>query len=151
MYDVTSPQLKQYIMKKMIQFVFVMLLSLASTSIFAGNVTVDPKETNTAEEMYQMVEENMANLDQTSFKAAYEQMTLSEKKALLVMAVNEVNASGSAASPDAMVAYYILAIIAPPIAVAIYTNLGMETVWNILWTLLGWIPGVIHAFIVLGR
>jgi uncharacterized membrane protein YqaE (UPF0057 family) len=138
-------------MKKMITLALAAMLFIAGTPVFAGNVLVDPNETNTAEEMYQMARENMDNLDQASFKAAYEQMTLSEKKALLVMAVNEVNASGSAASPDAMVAYYILAIIAPPIAVAIYTNLGMETVWNIIWTILGWIPGVIHAFIVLGR
>ncbi|MBK7443936.1 MAG: YqaE/Pmp3 family membrane protein [Bacteroidetes bacterium] len=44
---------------------------------------------------------------------------------------------------------YILAVLLPPVAVAIHTDLGMPTVWNILWTLLAWLPGVIHAFYIL--
>ena len=46
---------------------------------------------------------------------------------------------------------YILAVILPPIAVGIYTDWSISTLWNLLWTLCFWLPGVIHAFyIILG-
>ena len=44
---------------------------------------------------------------------------------------------------------YILAILLPPVAVALHTGLAGPTIINILLTMLGWLPGVIHAFIVL--
>lgn len=49
------------------------------------------------------------------------------------------------------VVLYVLAVVFPPLAVGLHTNWEMPTVWNILWTFLGWLPGVIHAFIVIGR
>ena len=46
---------------------------------------------------------------------------------------------------------YILAIILPPVAVGIFTNWGQPTLWNLLFTILFWIPGVVHAFYILLR
>lgn len=46
---------------------------------------------------------------------------------------------------------YVLAVILPPLAVGIHTDWGMPTIWNVVWTLMGDLPGIIHAFIVLGR
>lgn len=43
----------------------------------------------------------------------------------------------------------ILAIFFPPIAVLIRFGFGGKFLLNIILTLVGWIPGVIHAFIVL--
>jgi len=43
----------------------------------------------------------------------------------------------------------ILAILLPPAAVAIKRGLGMQFVLSIVLTLLAWVPGVIHAVIVI--
>ena len=43
----------------------------------------------------------------------------------------------------------ILAIILPPLAVGIETGLSGTFCLNLLLTLLGWIPGVIHALYVI--
>lgn len=39
----------------------------------------------------------------------------------------------------------IIAIILPPLAVALSSGIGKDFFINVLLTLLGWIPGVIHA------
>jgi len=43
----------------------------------------------------------------------------------------------------------ILAIILPPLGVLLQVGLGAQFWLNILLTLLGWIPGVIHAFYII--
>ncbi|MBC8047276.1 MAG: YqaE/Pmp3 family membrane protein [Fimbriimonadaceae bacterium] len=50
-----------------------------------------------------------------------------------------------------MAVLYILAIILPPLAVGLYTDWDTPTLWNLLFTLIGWLPGVVHAFIVITR
>eukprot|EP00080_Pristionchus_pacificus_P005009 PDM65029.1 hypothetical protein PRIPAC_53285 [Pristionchus pacificus] len=45
----------------------------------------------------------------------------------------------------------ILAVFFPPIAVAIHTGCGAEACLNWLFTFLFWIPGVIHAWVVILR
>ncbi|WPP52051.1 YqaE/Pmp3 family membrane protein [Catalinimonas niigatensis] len=45
----------------------------------------------------------------------------------------------------------ILAIFLPPLGVALKYGLSGKFWINLLLTLIGWIPGVIHAFIVLSR
>lgn len=42
----------------------------------------------------------------------------------------------------------ILAILLPPVAVALDRGLGVQLLLNILLTILGWIPGAIHALLV---
>ena len=44
---------------------------------------------------------------------------------------------------------YILAVILPPVAVGIFTDWGEPTLWNLLFTICFWIPGIIHAFYIL--
>jgi uncharacterized membrane protein YqaE (UPF0057 family) len=43
----------------------------------------------------------------------------------------------------------ILAIILPPLGVLLQVGLGAHFWINIILTLLGWIPGVIHAFYII--
>lgn len=43
----------------------------------------------------------------------------------------------------------ILAIILPPLGVFLQVGIGLHFWLNILLTLLGWIPGVIHAIYVI--
>lgn len=45
----------------------------------------------------------------------------------------------------------ILAIILPPLAVGLRYGLGGKFWLNVLLTIIGWLPGVIHAFVVLSR
>lgn len=42
----------------------------------------------------------------------------------------------------------ILSILLPPVAVALKHGIGSTLLISILLTLLGWLPGVIHALIV---
>lgn len=42
----------------------------------------------------------------------------------------------------------ILAILLPPAAVAIQRGIGQQFVINLILTLIMWVPGVIHAVIV---
>jgi uncharacterized membrane protein YqaE (UPF0057 family) len=45
----------------------------------------------------------------------------------------------------------ILAIILPPLGVLLTVGLGAQFWINILLTLLGWVPGVVHAIWVIAR
>ncbi|MEQ3654230.1 MAG: YqaE/Pmp3 family membrane protein [Dokdonia sp.] len=45
----------------------------------------------------------------------------------------------------------ILNILLPPLGVALAKGAGKDLLINILLTLLGWLPGVIHAFYVTGK
>ena len=45
----------------------------------------------------------------------------------------------------------ILSVLLPPVAVFLKKGLGGALLLNILFTILGWVPGVIHAFYVNSR
>ena len=45
----------------------------------------------------------------------------------------------------------LLTILIPPVPVAIKEGIGLQLLLNILLTLIGWLPGVIHAFWVQTR
>ncbi len=40
----------------------------------------------------------------------------------------------------------LITILLPPFAVALKEGIGLQLVLNVLLTLVGWLPGVIHAF-----
>ena len=46
---------------------------------------------------------------------------------------------------------FILAIVLPPLAVFLNSGISSALVINILLTLLGWVPGIIHAVWVLQK
>ncbi len=45
----------------------------------------------------------------------------------------------------------VLAILLPPVGVFLRVGFGGAFWLNLLLTLIGWIPGVIHAFYVIGK
>ncbi len=45
----------------------------------------------------------------------------------------------------------LLTIFLPPVAVAVKQGIGVQLLINIVLTLIGWLPGVIHAFWVNNR
>ncbi|KEF55529.1 uncharacterized protein A1O9_08279 [Exophiala aquamarina CBS 119918] len=49
------------------------------------------------------------------------------------------------------VCLYFLAIFIPPIAVLLRSGCGASFLINICLTILGWIPGIIHAWYVISR
>ncbi|RAL61876.1 hypothetical protein DID88_002939 [Monilinia fructigena] len=51
-----------------------------------------------------------------------------------------------AASSSADVFAYLVAIFIPPLAVFLKTGCGVDFLINICLSILGWIPGVIHAW-----
>lgn len=40
----------------------------------------------------------------------------------------------------------LLTILLPPLAVLLKRGLGLQFLLNVLLTLIGWLPGVVHAF-----
>lgn len=122
--------------------------------LFAFAISVQAKaatETkNTAETIFAFVG-NMETIDAELLKAEIETLTLSEKVKLAEMAIEDVKVAQAAGLKEPSVGMYILAIFIPPVAVGLHTNWDMPTVWNVVWCFLGYVPGIIHAFIVLGR
>lgn len=45
----------------------------------------------------------------------------------------------------------VLTVLLPPLAVFLKKGLGGAFLLNVLFTILGWVPGVIHAFYVNSR
>ena len=134
---------------KCLKFIPILLFALIiSTQLSASTVKIDDKKT--AETVF-VFAENMETLDAEALRAEVEGLSSSEKTKLLKMAIEEVEQAKLSGSDVPLVVLYILAIFIPPLAVAIHTDLGMETLWNILWCCFFWIPGIIHAFIVLAR
>ena len=93
-------------------------------------------------------------LSEKSEKAAFvaDQLTFKEKVKLvreLKKEIKKVKKSETKGTPKVIL--YILAVILPPIAVGIFTDWGEPTLWNLLFTLLFWIPGIVHAFYILLR
>jgi len=46
---------------------------------------------------------------------------------------------------------YLLAIVLPPLAVFLNSGISSALLINVLLTLLGWVPGIIHAVWVLQK
>jgi len=45
----------------------------------------------------------------------------------------------------------LLTIFLPPVAVALKAGIGVQLLINIVLTLIGWLPGVVHAFWINSR
>ena len=81
----------------------------------------------------------------------FKNMSFKEKFKMLREIKKEIKKSKKIKKGTPKVILYILAVILPPVAVGIFTDWGEPTLWNLLFTLLFWIPGIIHAFYILLR
>ena len=52
---------------------------------------------------------------------------------------------------DMSILMILLTILLPPLPVALKEGIGLQLLLNILLTLIGWLPGVVHAFWVQTR
>lgn len=93
----------------------------------------------------------METFDAEVLKAEMKNLSISEKVKLVKMSIADAKQAQLSGSDKPSAGMYILAVLIPPVAVGIHTNWGMPTLYNVLWSCLGYLPGVIHAFVVLGR
>lgn len=133
----------------------VLILALICIGLNQVNAAESPvKERKTAESVLALAGTFNALTPENAriLKAEISLLSPGEQIRLTRLAYNQVNdAKMNGEMSRAKPALYILAIFLPPIAVGIYTDWGMPTVWNFCWWLLFWIPGIIHAFWVLSR
>ena len=109
------------------------------------------EKAKTAESAFAFAEE-MQPFDAEIFKVEIKDLEASEKIKLIKMSLDNIEQAELSDAQGPTIGYYILAVIFPPAAVGIYTDWSMPTtLYSVCWTLLAYVPGVIHAFIVLGR
>ncbi|MFY0605207.1 MAG: YqaE/Pmp3 family membrane protein [Cyclobacteriaceae bacterium] len=110
-------------------------------------------KTKTAEDIYAFTAK-IETFDKENIKALRSEMktlTRYEKERLMDMVMEEVEEikSGQSVEETDMILIYILAVIIPPVAVGLFTDWDAKpTIINLILTFIGWLPGVIHAFIV---
>lgn len=127
--------------------IFLFALAL-STQVNAS--TKPAKNKKTAESVYAFTKE-MKTFDDKVLREEMSNLSITEKIKLVKMALKDAKQSEINGSEKPSPGLYILAILIPPIAVGIHTDWGKPTLYNLLWTVCGDLPGIIHAFIVLGR
>lgn len=127
--------------------IFLFALALNNQVNAANDVNKDKK---TAETVFAFVNE-METFDAEILKAEIKGLSLSEKVKLVKMSIKDAKMAEVSGSGKPSAGLYVLAVLLPPVAVGIHTDWGKPTFYNLLWTLCGDLPGIIHAFIVLGR
>jgi|GWRWMinimDraft_6_1066014.scaffolds.fasta_scaffold13935_1 uncharacterized membrane protein YqaE (UPF0057 family) len=135
-------------MKRKIIVAVLFTLALQFNVIAAEKVVNEKK---TAESVFAIAKQ-METFDADVLKAEMKGLSMSERAKLVKMAIKDAKAEQAAnvaGKPGA--GLYVLAILIPPVAVGIHTGWKKPTLFNLLWTFLFGVPGIIHAFIVLGR
>ncbi len=134
---------------KYLKMIPVLLLALIiSSQVQASNETT--KDKKTAESVFDYANE-METFNAELLKAEIKELSIKEKRKLINMAIKDVKRAERLGLTSPSTGLYILAIFIPPLAVGLYTDWGMETLYNLVWTFVGGVPGIIHAFIVFGR
>lgn len=160
-YLLSKKSLKKYIIMKSFRIVAVLFIVFAlNTQLNARNNTNKVKKT--AESVLAFAN-SMESFDADVLKAEIKELSIPERVKLVRLSIEDVkkaeasaSATGSksasaAASGKPTAGLYILAVIIPPIAVGLHTHWQITTLYNVLWTLLFWVPGIVHAIIVLER
>ena len=142
---------------KLLKLIAILFFALAiNTQVNAS--TKANREKKTAESVLAFAS-SMETFDADVLKAEIRKLSIPERVKLVKLSVadaKKAEAAALAASPGSAAArpsagLYILAVLIPPVAVGIHTNWQLPTLYNLLWTLIFWLPGVVHAIIVLER
>ncbi len=138
--------------KHLLKLLFLITLGLfLNTGTAMANLPVE-KQTNEVSEATAMQAPQMQTLKQNMLKEQIKNLTFREKVKLfrkIRKKTKIARKSGVKETPEVIL--YILAIFIPPVAVGIFTDWQEPTLWNLLWTLLFWLPGIVHAFYVILR
>jgi uncharacterized membrane protein YqaE (UPF0057 family) len=89
--------------------------------------------------------------EQESASMPTKRLSFREKLKIVRQINKEMRVARKGKTDVPMIVLYILAVLLPPVAVGLYTNWGEPTLWNLLFTLLMWVPGIVHAFYILLR
>ena len=113
------------------------------TTVYPAPVITETQETSASISSYS------APKSATSISAEMTKSELKQFRKEVKQNMKHVLKSASSGSdlPDWLIA--IFCIILPPLAVALRLGIGTDFWINILLTLLFWLPGVIHAFVVI--
>jgi uncharacterized membrane protein YqaE (UPF0057 family) len=142
---------------KSFRIIAIIFLVLAlSTQVNASHKA--NKEKKTAESVLDFAR-SMETFDADVLRTEIKELSIPERVKLVKLSIadaKKAEASAVAAGPASASAkpsagLYILAVLIPPIAVGLHTHWQIATLYNVLWTLLFWLPGVVHAIIVLER
>jgi len=143
----TNKLINLNIMKKTILLLAV-LIGFGTLSLSAKTNTVI--KGYTAEMLYNFTAKNINTITPDALKTEIKKLSLKEKKRLFSMAYNQFNQAQKNGTEVDKVLLYVLAVFIPPVAVGLHTNWETTPVLiNIILTLLGWLPGVVHAFYVI--
>lgn len=135
---------------KSLKMIAILFFVLALNSQVNAANEINKEKKNTAETVFAFANE-METFDAEVLKAEMKDLSISEKVKLVKMSIADVKQAQLSGSDKPSAGMYILAVLLPPVAVGIHTQWGMPTLYNVLWSCLGYLPGIIHAFIVLGR
>ena len=140
--------MKNYLLKS-VSLIALGLFLFTSTAM--ANVPVE-KQTDKVSKVAPSQTISMQTFKQNVLKEQIKSLTFKEKvKLFRTIRKEKKKAERSGLSSVPTPVLYILAIFIPPVAVGIFTDWKEPTLWNLLWTLLFWLPGIIHAFyIILG-
>jgi len=133
----------------------VLILAVLCISIIQVKATENPvKEKKTAESVLVLADsfDELTTENAKILKAEIKSLPVGERIKLAKMSIKQAKeGEKTGETVKAKAGLYVLAVVFPPLAVGIHTHWGMPTLWNVLWTMLFDFPGIIHAFIVLGR
>lgn len=134
----------------------ILMLAVVFASFTQVNASdIDKTEKKTAESVLALANsfEELSPENSAILRAEIKSLSLGQRIKLAKLSykmakdVNNAKVTAEKAKPG----LFILALFLPPVAVGIHTDWTKPTVFNLLWTIAGGLPGVIHAFIVLGR
>ena len=126
--------------------ILVLAATLFSFSTFAKDNS--EKKHNKAENVWTLVESMEDQIDEDIVLAEVKSLLLPERVKLAKMCVKDAR-NAVENGQTASVGLYILAIFIPPLAVGLGNGISKEFWIDLVLTILGWLPGIIYAFIVL--
>ena len=121
---------------------------LACLVINVNSTAAVSAEKPTAKGVFEKIK-NAKAFNEAELKTDWQTLSLAQKSDFIRMAINDAR-SGNAVQGGATIGEYILAVLIPPVAVGLHTNWDTKpTLINLVLTCLFWLPGVVHAIIVL--
>ncbi|HRZ50284.1 MAG TPA: YqaE/Pmp3 family membrane protein [Bacteroidales bacterium] len=132
-------------MKKLIFLVAGLLLAFQG---YSANPVVPLNPT--AEHVF-AVAASMETFDADVLRTEMQGLSQGEMNRLIEMALADVMNAHKNGAITPPIGLFVLAVIFPPLAVGLYTNWGMPTLFNVLWCCLGYVPGIVHAVYILTR
>jgi uncharacterized membrane protein YqaE (UPF0057 family) len=135
--------MKETLIKSIILMGFILLTQTFTITAVERNIPVSA----TSDAAYNSL------IDQKDLapKIETKKLTFREKFRIIRQIRKEMHQSKKSGTEVPMIVLFILAIFLPPVAVGIYTNWREPTLWNLLFTIIMWLPGIVHAFYVLLR